>query len=448
MAITVVGTAIAVDTGSITVDTVTMPTGIAAGDGALLFFGYASGAITTTITDNGLSSPFTQVGATATFSGHQSQVWSVQNLVAADSGKVITLTQSAAVKEGVVLVVYRGVSKTAMVNAFASKTSTVGTTTPTIPTTATTAGGCVEIGLLCSTRGASSPQISTVTPPAGTTIGVSSFAPTAGATGQQQSVVSVEGHNLTALTSGTTIGGDTFTTDVAAAYSAWTLALAPSSTGPIVDAGADQTVPSGATVTLSGSETAATGTTIASRAWSFTSSPGTAPTLTGGTTATASFTAATAGTYVLRYRVTDSAGIFNDSTVTVYATTANARPNNTPSTGGWTAVGATTIHAALADEVATTYAETSDNPQGDTFVVDLPPAPVGAKTVFYDVQASAAAPVGSLLVEYLSGTTVVASWTEAPTTAVIARTRVLTDAQNALVKDPNHRQLRFTGTAG
>jgi hypothetical protein len=435
MAITVVGTAIAVDTGSITVDTVTMPTGIAAGDGALLFFGYASGAITTTITDNGLSSPFTQVGATATFSGHQSQVWSVQNLVAADSGKVITLTQSAAVKEGVVLVVYRGVSKTAMVNAFASKTSTVGTTTPTIPTTATTAGGCVEIGLLCSTRGASSPQISTVTPPAGTTIGVSSFAPTAGATGQQQSVVSVEGHNLTALTSGTTIGGDTFTTDVAAAYSAWTLALAPSSTGPIVDAGADQTVPSGATVTLSGSETAATGTTIASRAWSFTSSPGTAPTL-------------TAGTYVLRYRVTDSAGIFNDSTVTVYATTANARPNNTPSTGGWTAVGATTIHAALADEVATTYAETSDNPQGDTFVVDLPPAPVGAKTVFYDVQASAAAPVGSLLVEYLSGTTVVASWTEAPTTAVIARTRVLTDAQNALVKDPNHRQLRFTGTAG
>jgi hypothetical protein len=448
MAISIVGTATGVDTASATVDTITLPAGIQAGDGLLLFFGYASGAITTTLTDNGLSVPLTQVGATATFSGHQSQVWVAQNLAAADSGKVITFTQSTGVREANFVVVYRGVSKTAMVNAFASKTSTVATTTPTIPAAATTTAGCVEVGLVCSTRGATTPQISTFTPPTGSTIGVSTFAPAAGAAVTAQAVAAAEGHNFTALTSGAAVGGDTYTTDVSAAYSAWTIALAPSSTGPIVDAGADQTVPSGATVTVSGSETAATGTTIASRAWSFTSSPGTAPTLTGGTTATASFTAATAGTYVLRYRVTDSAGIFNDSTVTVYATTANARPNNTPSAGGWTAVGAPTIHAALADEVATTYAETSDNPQGDTFVVDLPPAPVGAKTVFYDVQASAAAPVGSLLVEYLSGTTVVASWTEAPTTAVIARTRVLTDAQNALVKDPNHRQLRFTGTAG
>jgi hypothetical protein len=448
MAITVVDTASGVDTASTTVDTITLPAGIQAGDGLLLFFGYASGAITTTLTDNGLSVPLTQVGATATFSGHQSQVWAAQNLAAADSGKVITFTQSGPVREANFVVVYRGVSKTGMVNAFASKTSTVATTTLSTPTVATTAGGCVEVGLVCATRGATTPQIATITPPAGTTIGASFFTPAAGAAVTSQAVVAVEGHNLTAVNSATTLGNDTYTSDVTSAYSAWTIALAPSSTGPIVDAGADQTVPSGATVTLSGTETAATGTTIASRAWSFTSSPGTAPTLTGGTTATATFTAATAGTYTLRYRVTDSAGIFNDSTVTVYATTANARPNNTPSAGGWTAVGATSIHAALADEVATTYAETSDNPQGDTFVVDLPPAPVGAKTVFYDVQASAAAPVGSLLVEYLSGTAVVASWTEAPTTAVIARTRVLTDAQNALVKDPNHRQLRFTGTAG
>jgi hypothetical protein len=99
MAISIVGTATGVDTASATVDTITLPAGIQAGDGLLLFFGYASGAITTTLTDNGLSVPLTQVGATATFSGHQSQVWVAQNLAAADSGKVITFTQSTGVRE-------------------------------------------------------------------------------------------------------------------------------------------------------------------------------------------------------------------------------------------------------------------------------------------------------------------------------------------------------------
>jgi hypothetical protein len=447
MAITVVGTATAADTGSATVDTITVPAGVAAGDGLLLFFGYASGAITTTLTDNGLSTPLTQVGTTATFSGHQSQVWSAQNLAAADAGKVITMTQSTGVRQGATLIVYRGVSRTGMVNAFAPKTSTVGTTTPSTPTVATTVAGCVEIGLVCATRGASTPQIATITPPAGSTIGVSTFSPAAGAAVTAQAVASWEGHNLTAAASGATVGGDTYTTDAAAAYSAWVVALAPLSVGPIVDAGADQTLPAGA-VTLTGSETPATGTTITARAWTALTYPGTtAPTLTGATTATATFTAVP-GIYTFRYRVTDSAGIFNDATTTVNATTTSARPSGTPSAGSWTATGATTIHGALADESDTTWAQ-APTPTG-SLTVDLPPAPVGAKTITYRLQMDPTTPgTATYLVEYLNGGTgaVIASKNETVTTGILAGTLVLSDTQNANLTNPITHQLRFTATA-
>jgi hypothetical protein len=448
MAISVVGTALPVDT-SANVDTITMPAGIQAGDGALLFFGYASGAITVAITDSGLSKPFTQVGATATFSGHQSQVWSAQNLVAADSGKTVTITQSTNVRMACFVVVYRGVSKTGMVNAFDSRTSTLlGATSMATPTVVSTVAGCVEVGLVCATRNSQTPQIATVTPPAGTTLGAQDFEPVAGAAVTTQAVGAWEGRNFTPAAVNATLGGDTYTTDVGSSYSAWTLALAPSSTGPTVDAGADQTVAAGATVTLSGTESAAAGTTIASRAWTALTYPGTtAPTLTGGTTATATFTAV-AGEYTFRYRVTDSAGVFNDSTVTVYATAVEARPAATVSAGPWTATGATTIHAALADESDTTYA-VAVNPSGASFTVDLGPAPVGAKTVSYRLQVDPTTPgTGTFLVEYLNGTgTVVASWNENATTTAATYTHALTDTQNANLTDPNNHRLRFTGTA-
>jgi hypothetical protein len=453
MAITVVGSALAADTGSGTVDTITMPAGIAAGDGALLFFGYASGGTTTTLTDNGLSTPFTQVGATATFSGHQSQLWSAQNLAAADSGKVITMTQSAGVRQGAFVVVYRGASKTAMVNASASRTSTLlSATAVTTPTVTTTAAGCVELAFMCATRGSTTPQIATITPPAGSTVGATSASPALGAAVTTQAVVAWEGRNLSAAASGVSLGGDVYTIDQGAPYSAWTVALAPASTGPIVDAGADQTVTAGSVVTLSGTESAATGTTISSRAWTALTYPGTtAPTITGGTTATATFTtAATGGVYTFRYRVTDSAGIFNDSTVTVNATTATGRPIATASAGAWVpGGGATTLHGALADDVDTTWAEVV-NPSSASFTVNLPPAPVGAKTVSYRLQVDPATPgTGTYLVEYLNGgnAAVVASKTETVTTSILAGSFVLTDAQNSALTNPNTHQLRFTATA-
>jgi hypothetical protein len=397
MAVTIVGTAVyPVDT-STTVDTVTLPTGIQAGDGALLFFGYASGAITVTIADTALSTPFVQVGATATFSGHQSQVWVAQNLAAADSGKAFTLTQSTGVRMACFVIIYRGVSRTAMVNANASRTSTaLSATAMATPTVTATVAGCVEIGLVCATRNAQTPQIATVTPPAGTTLGAQDFEPAAGAAVTSAAVGAWEGHNFTPAAVNATLGGDTYTTDVGASYSAWALALGPSSTGP------------------------------------------NSPTVT------------TPGEYVLRYTVTASDGTSASETVSVFATTANARPSGTASAGIWTPSTGTSRSALLADELDTTWIE-AVNPAGAPYVCDLDPAPVGGKTIAYRLQLDPATPgTATFLVEYLNGGNgaVIASKNETvSTSAVLAGSFTLTDAQAAAVTDPLRHQLRVTATA-
>jgi hypothetical protein len=450
MAVTIVGTAVyPVDT-STTVDTITLPTGIQAGDGALLFFGYASGAITVTIADTALSTPFVQVGATATFSGHQSQVWVAQNLAAADSGKSFTLTQSTGVRMACFVIVYRGVSRTAMVNAFASRTSTALSTTAMVtPTVTASVGGCVELGLVCATRTSQTPQIATVTPPAGTTLGAQDFEPAAGAAVTTAAVGAWEGHNFTPAAVNATLGGDTYTTDVGASYSAWALALAPSSTGPTVDAGAQQVVPAGSVATLAGSESAAAGTTITGRAWTQVSGPALG-TGTLATTAAYSPTVTTPGEYVLRYTVTASDGTSASETVSVFATTANARPSGTAAAGIWTASTGTSLSAVLADELDTTYIQ-AVNPSGAPYVCNLDPAPVGGKTIAYRLQLDPATPgTATFLVEYLNGGngTVIASKNETvSTSAILAGSFTLTDAQAAAVTDPLRHQLRITATA-
>jgi hypothetical protein len=134
----------------------------------------------------------------------------------------------------------------------------------------------------------------------------------------------------------------------------------------------------------------------------------------------------------------------------VYATTAaEARPIATVSSSGWTVVGAASVEAALADESDTTWVEAA-NPAGASILVDLAPAPVGAKTVNYRVQLDPTTPgTGTWLVEYLSSGVVRASKNVTATTSgIVAGTLVLTDTQNATVTDPNNHQLRFTATTG
>jgi hypothetical protein len=216
-----------------------------------------------------------------------------------------------------------------------------------------------------------------------------------------------------------------------------------------VSAGSDVTAPAGQAVTITG--TASSSGTISTRAWTVASYVGGAAwTLSGGTTATVTFTPAAPGKYTLRYTVTDSLGGTGSDDVTVYATTAaEARPIATASSAGWTVVGAAAVEAALADESDTTWVEAA-NPAGASILVDLAPAPVGAKTVNYRVQLDPTTPgTGTWLVEYLSSGVVRASKNVTATTSgIVAGTLVLTDTQNATVTDPNNHQLRFTATTG
>jgi hypothetical protein len=225
-------------------------------------------------------------------------------------------------------------------------------------------------------------------------------------------------------------------------------ATAPSSAPAVtVAAGSDVTTQPNAAVTLTGTATS-TGT-ITTRRWDQQSGPslGTNPL---STTATLAFTPTVAGKYVLRFTATDSLGGSGQDEVTVFVTsTTESRPSATISAGTWTAVGAASLHAATADESATTYAESVDNPAGAAMMLDLDPAPAGNKTLSYSLQDSAATPAGTYLMELIQqpAGTVVASWNETiATTTVLSQDRVLTATENARISDPNNLAVRITGT--
>lgn len=130
---------------------------------------------------------------------------------------------------------------------------------------------------------------------------------------------------------------------------------------PTVGAGANQNVAAGATVTLTGTATDSDGT-IAARSWAFDYPTSGAPTLTGATTATATFTAGAAGSlYVLRHTATDDKGATGSATTEVRVPDSGTMtPLPTAATGGFTRVGsATTDGGALADTDDTTYLEST-----------------------------------------------------------------------------------------
>lgn len=137
----------------------------------------------------------------------------------------------------------------------------------------------------------------------------------------------------------------------------------PYGTPPIIDAGAHQNVAAAATVNLSASASDPDGS-IVSYAWSFDYPNSGAPTLTGGTTATPSFTAGALGSlYILRCTVTDNDGFTGSDTVEVRVPVAGATsqrivPANGTAVGVWTIAGGSANHgAALSDESDTTYIE-------------------------------------------------------------------------------------------
>lgn len=136
-----------------------------------------------------------------------------------------------------------------------------------------------------------------------------------------------------------------------------------SNVAPTVDAGANQNVSAASTVNLSATASDSDGS-IAAYAWSFTYPTSGAPTLTGGTTATPSFTSGSAGSlYILTCQVTDDGGATTSDTVEIRVPVSGAtdsRPlvGNGSGTGTWTiGGGSATDGAALADASDATYVE-------------------------------------------------------------------------------------------
>ncbi|MEV8029624.1 hypothetical protein [Cellulosimicrobium funkei] len=135
---------------------------------------------------------------------------------------------------------------------------------------------------------------------------------------------------------------------------------------PVVSAGAAQSVSAGATVTLAFTATDGDGS-IASRATTFDYPTSGAPTITGGTGNTPSFTAGAAGSrYVVRHTATDNLGATGSATTEVRvplpggATMLPESANGT-AVGTWTTVGgAANGGAALADNSDATYIESSE----------------------------------------------------------------------------------------
>lgn len=135
---------------------------------------------------------------------------------------------------------------------------------------------------------------------------------------------------------------------------------------PVVTAGAAQSVSAGATVTLAFTATDGDGS-IASRATTFDYPTSGAPTITGGTGNSPSFTAGAAGSrYVVRHTATDNLGATGSATTEVFVPVAGSatlvpEASNGTGSSGWTIVGGSaTQGAALADPSDARYVESPE----------------------------------------------------------------------------------------
>lgn len=131
------------------------------------------------------------------------------------------------------------------------------------------------------------------------------------------------------------------------------------------------------------------------------------------------------------------------------AVASSVRPITTVSSTGWSNVGtAASIQAALADDVTTTLAETSDGPSALVLEELFPPLAVQA-TVAGLSKLSATGGSVSFLIEIRQGATVICSKTTvvAATDGVIDDTLTSTTTQAATITDWTDLRMRWTATA-
>ena len=155
------------------------------------------------------------------------------------------------------------------------------------------------------------------------------------------SFVSKPASSSATLTSSTTVN-PTFAPDVSGSYvlrlvvndgnlssaaSTVTIAASSANIAPIANAGVAQSVVTGSTVTLNGKASNDANGDLLTYSWSFVSKPaGSSASLSSATSASPTFTASTAGSYVLSLVVNDGTLNSTASTVTITASNANLAP--------------------------------------------------------------------------------------------------------------------------
>jgi len=210
---------------------------------------------------------------------------------------------------------------------------------------------------------------------------------------------------------------------------------------PTADAGTNQNVAASATVNLSGSGNDVDGS-IVSQVWTFLFPTSGAPSLTGGTTMTPSFTAGAAGNlYILQLQVTDDGALTGTDTVEVRVPLAGATEMrdlamNGTGVGTHTIVGGSATEGqALSDESDATYVESpslsgTEVNRRHRFAPSNPKASGSVVLRLWTDTGTANA-----VVRLFEGSTVRQTWTQAVTSTPTTYTFTLSGATISAISD-------------
>lgn len=222
---------------------------------------------------------------------------------------------------------------------------------------------------------------------------------------------------------------------------------AKANTAPSVSVGSGLTVAAGTAVSMTATATDAEGGTLT---YNWTQLAGPTVTLTGTTTATCTFTPATAAHYSFRCTVTDNGGLSASADKAVNATSTTSRPETLVSnTGAWTANGTTSFPGALNDESNTTWVQSPTNPASPaTHRYQLSPLATGGTTISYTYDQTATTPQLTLTATLLQGPamTTIASWVQSPSTVITTANQTLNATQQAALTDGNNLYLDLTAS--
>ena len=121
---------------------------------------------------------------------------------------------------------------------------------------------------------------------------------------------------------------------------------------------------------------------------------------------------------------------------------------STVTAGTWSPVGAASVHAALADESDSTYAESVDSPADAAFTVAISPMNPGPLTITSRLSASTASPTITMTVTLLQGaSTQIAQWTHVVTTTPTDYQYQLTSMQNGAITNREDLRLVYSADA-